>query len=92
MVFAVVQIGAHRQVLKPWYGCIVADQGTLINLHQKYSSGQLDNSEANSSNCTLGCNKHELIRVSADVAVGEAVSPRLANMSILTLKCRRQLQ
>ena len=83
MVFVVVQIRARCRVLKPWYGCVVADQGTRIDLYHKYSSGQLDNSEAISSdyatamvNCALGSSKHELIRlrVSADVAVGEAVS------------------
>ena len=74
MVFVVVQIRARCRVLKPWYGCVVADQGTLIDLHHKYPSGQLDNSEAISSdyvtamvNCALGSSKHELIRVSADV-------------------------
>ena len=74
MVFVVVQIRARCRVLKPWYGCVVADQGTLIDLYHKYSSGQLDNSEAISSdyatamvNSALVSSKPELIRVSADV-------------------------
>ena len=66
---------------EPWYGCVVADQGTLINLYHKYSFGQLDNYEAISSdyqtamvNCALGLCNHELTRVSADVSVGESIS------------------
>ena len=81
MVFVVVQTRARCRVVKPWYGCLVADQGTLINLCHKYASGQLDNSKAISSdyatatvNCAFGLSKHELIRVSADVLIGEAVS------------------
>ena len=31
MVFVVVQIRAHCRVVKPWYGCIVADHAALID-------------------------------------------------------------
>ena len=59
----------------------MAEQVTLIDLYNHYASGQLDNSEAISAEfatsgvaCSLGCNKREMVMVSPDVAVGEAVS------------------
>ena len=44
MVFVVVQIRSLCKVLKPWYGCVVPDQVTLVDLHHQYASGQLDSS------------------------------------------------
>ena len=62
MVFVVVQIRARCRVVKPWFGCIVADQSRLIDVYHKYSSGQLDYSEAIPSRtgpitCALGRSK-----------------------------------
>ena len=83
MVFVVIQIRAHCRIVKPWYGYIVADHAALIDLYYKYSSGQLDNSQPISDQyavtemitCALGCSKTDnLVRVSVDVPVGEAVS------------------
>ena len=42
MVFAVVQI--RSLCIKPWYGCVVPDQVTLVDLYHQYASGQLDSS------------------------------------------------
>ena len=75
------QIRAQSRVLKNWYGCSVAEQVTLIDLYNQYASGQLDNSEAIPAEfatsrvaCSLGRNKREMVMVSPDVAVEEAVS------------------
>ena len=81
MVFVIVQIRSQCRILKNWFGCIVAEQLTLVDLYNQYASGQLDNSAAVPSefatamiHCSLGRRKHELVRVSSDVPVGEAVS------------------
>lgn len=81
MVFVIVQIRSQCRILKNWFGCIVAEQLTLVDLYNQYASGQLDNSAAAPSefatamiHCSLGRSKHELVRVSSDVPVGEAVS------------------
>ena len=82
MVFVVIQIRAHCRIVKPWYGCIVADHAALIDFHHKYSSGQLDNLQPISDQyavtgmitCALGRSKIDnLVRVSVDVPIGEAV-------------------
>ena len=59
----------------------MAEQVTLIDLYNQYASGQLDNSEAIPAElatsrvaCSLRRNKREIVMVSPDVAVGEAVS------------------
>ena len=44
MVFVVVQIRSLRKVIKPWYGCVVPDQVTLVDLYHQYACGQLDSS------------------------------------------------
>ena len=44
MVFVVVQIRSLCKVIKPWYGCVVPDQVTLVDLYHQYASGQLDSS------------------------------------------------
>ena len=59
----------------------MAEQVTFIDLYNQYASGQLDNSEAIPAEfatsrvaCSLGRNKCEMVMVSPDVAVREAVS------------------
>jgi len=42
MVFVVVKI--RSLCIKPWYGCVVPDQVTLVDLYHQYASGQLDSS------------------------------------------------
>jgi len=81
MVFVVVQIRSLCKVIKPWYGCVVPDQVTLVDLYHQYASGQLDSSTKVSAelvtshiSCSIGCNKRELTRVSPDVQVGDVVS------------------
>ena len=41
-VVAIVRIRSLRKVIKPWYGCVVPDQVTLVDLYHQYASGQLD--------------------------------------------------
>jgi len=47
MVFVVVQIRSLCKVIKPWYGCVVPNQVTpvdLVDLYHQYAFGQLDSS------------------------------------------------
>jgi len=32
------------KVIKPWYGCVVPNKVTLVDLYHQYISGQLDSS------------------------------------------------
>ena len=74
MVFVVVQICVRCRVLKLWYRCVVADQGTLVDLYHKYASGHLDNSEAISSDYATSMHTWtQQARLSADVPVEEAI-------------------
>ena len=80
-MFVICQIRAQSRVLKKWYGCSVAEQETFIDLYNQYASGQLDNSEAIPAEFattrvafSVGHNKCEMVMVSPDVAVGDAVS------------------
>jgi len=44
MGFVVAQIRSLCKVIKPWYGCVVPDQVTLVGLYHQYASGQLGSS------------------------------------------------
>jgi len=41
MVFVVVQIRSLCKVIEPWYGSVVPNQVTLVDLYHQYASGQL---------------------------------------------------
>ena len=83
MVLVVVLIRSGSRVLKTWFGCQVAEQGTLLDLFNDFSAGKIDNSfplsdtfSTASIECEIGRNKRvtEFVRISLDVSVGEAVS------------------
>ena len=83
MVLVVVLIRSGSRVLKTWFGCQVAEQGTLLDLFNDFSAGKIDNSfplsdtfSTASIECEIGCDKRvtEFVRISLDVSVGEAVS------------------
>ena len=68
-------------MIKIWYWCVVPDQVTSADLYHQYASGQLDMSTevpvellTTHISCCIGRSKQELIRVSPDVEVGDAVS------------------
>ena len=44
MVLVVVLIRSGSRVLKTWFGCQVAEQGTLLDLFNDFSAGKIDNS------------------------------------------------
>ena len=44
MVLVVVLIRSGSHVLKTWFGCQVAEQGTLLDLFNDFSAGKIDNS------------------------------------------------
>ena len=77
MVLVILQIRSGVKVLKPWYGCLVPDQGTLADLFQNYASGVFDNSQPLPEylNADISCSvgKSKLISMSASVTVGVAV-------------------
>ena len=83
MVLVVVLIRSGSRVLKTWFGCQVAEQGTLLDLFNDFSAGKIDNSfplsdtfSTASIECKIGRDKRvtEFVRISLDVSVGEAVS------------------
>ena len=83
MVLVVVLIRSGSRVLKTWFGCQVAEQGTLLDLLNDFSAGKIDNSfplsdtfSTASIECEIGRDKRvtEFVRISLDVLVGEAVS------------------
>ena len=83
MVLVVVLIKSGSRVLKTWFGCQVAEQGTLLDLFNDFSAGKIDNSfplsdifSTASIECEIGRDKRvtEFVRISLDVSVGEAVS------------------
>ena len=81
MVLAIVQIRSGIKVLKPWYGCLVPEHGTLADLFQSYASGILDNSPAiqdiymnTNVSCSVGKSKQELVSMNCSVSVGIAVA------------------
>ena len=83
MVLVVVLIRSGSRVLKTWFGCQVAEQGTLLDLFNDFSAGKIDNSfplsdtfSTASIECEIGRDKRvtEFIHISLDVSVGEAVS------------------
>ena len=43
MVLVVVLIRSGSRVLKTWFGCQVAEQGTLLDLFNDFSAGKIDN-------------------------------------------------
>ena len=83
MVLVVVLIRSGSRVLKTWFGCQMAEQGTLLDLFNDFSAGKIDNSfplsdtfSTASIECEIGRDKRvtEFVRISLDVSVGEAVS------------------
>ena len=84
MVLVVVLIRSGSRVLKRWFGCQVAEQGTLLDLFNDFSAGKIDNNSfplsdtfsTASIECEIGRDKRvtEFVRISLDVSVGEAVS------------------
>ena len=83
MVLVVVLIRSGSRVLKTWFGCQVAEQGTLLDLFNDFSAGKIDNSfplsdtfSTASIECEIGRDKRvtEFVCISLDVSVGEAVS------------------
>ena len=84
MVLVVVLIRSGSRVLKTWFGCQVAEQGTLLDLFNDFSAGKIDNTfplsdtfSTASIECEIGRDKRvltEFVRISLDVSVGEAVS------------------
>ena len=79
----VVLIRSGSRVLKTWFGCQVAEQGTLLDLFNDFSAGKIDNSfplsdtfSTASIECEIGRDKRvtEFVRISLDVSVGETVS------------------
>ena len=44
MVLDVVLIRSGSRVLKTWFGCQVAEQGTLLDLFNDFSAEKIDNS------------------------------------------------
>ena len=83
MVLVVVLIRSGSRVLKTWFGCQVAEQGTLLDLFNDFSARKIDNSfplsdtfSTASIECEIGRDKRvtEFVRISLDVSVGEAVS------------------
>ena len=83
MVLVVVLIRSGSRVLKTWFGCQVAEQGTLLDLFNDFSAGKIDNPfplsdtfSTASIECEIGRDKRvtEFVRISLDVSVGEAVS------------------
>ena len=84
MVLVVVLIRSGSRVLKTWFGCQVAEQGTLLDLFNDFSAGKIDNSfplsdtfSTASIECEIGRDKGvltEFVCISLDVSVGEAVS------------------
>ena len=84
MVLVVVLIRSGCRVLKTWFGCQVAKQGTLLDLFNDFSAGKIDNSFPLSDTfstasivCEIGRDKRvltEFVRISLDVSEGKAVS------------------
>ena len=84
MVLVVVLIRSGSRVLKTWFGCQVAEQGTLLDLFNDFSAGKIDNTfplsdtfSTASIECEIGRDKRvltEFVCISLDVSVGEAVS------------------
>ncbi len=81
MVFVIVQIRNGAQILKPWYGCSVAEGSSIADLYASYSSGQLDHNlhipdEYQDSEVVVkaGKSRSDMISVSFDCPVAEVVS------------------
>ncbi len=81
MVFVIVQIRNGAQILKPWYGCSVAEGSSIADFYASYSSGQLDHNlripdEYQDSEVAVKAAKSrsDMILVSFDCPVAEVVS------------------
>ena len=66
MVLVVVLIRSGSRVLKTWFGCQVAEQGTLLDLFN-FSAGKIDNSfplsdtfSTASIECEIGRDKRDI--------------------------------
>ena len=42
MPFVIMQIRCGSRVLKPWYGCVVAEEASVSDVYSDYSGGILD--------------------------------------------------
>ena len=78
MVLVVVLIRSGSRVLKTWFGCQVAEQGTLLDLFNDFSAGRIDNSfplsdtfSTASIECEIGRDKRvtEFVCISLDFSV-----------------------
>ena len=81
MVLAVLQIRSLGKILKPWYACSVAENATLSDVYNEFSSGILDQgmplAEKYQTVCataSIGRTPQQLTRISCSVQVAEAVS------------------
>ena len=80
MVLVAVLIRSGSHVLKRWFGCQVAEQGTLLDLFNDFSAGQIDNLfllsdtfSTASIECEIGRDKRvtEFVHISLDVSWGK---------------------
>ena len=85
MVLVVVLIRSGSRVLKTWFGCQVAEQGTLLDLFNDFSAGKIDNSfplsdtfSTASIECEIGRDKRvtEFVRISRCFSGGSSVYSR----------------
>ena len=81
MVLAALQIRSLGKILKPWYACSVAENATLSDVYNEFSSGILDQgmplAEKYQTVCataSIGRTPQQLTRISCSVQVAEAVS------------------
>lgn len=81
MVFAVLQIRCGAMVLKAWYGCVVNDSSTVVDVFNSFSSGVIDGGAAISEeyvatavSAFIGRTKTSLTRVGSECPIAEAVS------------------
>ena len=80
MPFVIMQIRCGSRVLKPWYGCVVAEEADVSS---DYSGGILDSGpsipEDFRTACVeaavyIGSTKNDKVRVSPHCPIGQAVS------------------
>ena len=78
MVMAVLQIRSLGKILKPWCACTVAENATLSDVYNEFSSGSLDQSvplpEKYQTTAYIGKRPDQVTRISCSVQIAEAVS------------------
>ena len=78
MVLAVLQIRSLGKILNPWYAYNVADNATLSDVYNEFSSGSLDQGmplpEKYQTTAYIGKRPDQLTRINCYVQVAEAVS------------------